>query len=150
MQVSRTTFEMVKEQDAYPDLSFIGEYSNQPGDKAHTVDREKRGDMNLHEYRYFIAAMSGAETGNRLSVWQDYKRYEAYNNGDWCMMYIRAKVTLEIPMGNGHTITQEIESPGLFGIESDSDDDYFAEVFKDECAVLEEMLKAMGTIEMVD
>lgn len=150
MQVSRASFEMVKEQDTDPDLSFIGEYSNEPADKAHTVDRQKRGDMQRHEYRYFIATNSGAETGNRLSVGQDYKRYEAYNNGDWYMMYIRAKVTLEIPMGNGHTITQEIESPGLFGIESDSDDSYFDEVFKDECAVLEEMLKAMGTIEIVD
>jgi hypothetical protein len=37
-----------------------------------------------------------------------------------------------------------VTSPGLFGIESDSDEAYLDEVFADECASLAAMLGAIG------
>ncbi len=48
-----------------------------------------------------------------------------------------------IPRG-GHFVTQTVTSPGLFGIESDSDEDYLDQVFADECARLAAMLSAIG------
>jgi len=149
MKVLRKDFEREIVTDDSPDLSHIGEYSNTPGPKDRTIDREKRGDMGWHEYRYFIAAMSAKDTGNRLSVGQDYKRMEDYNRGEWGMVCVRATIELKIPHGQGF-ITQTITTPGLWGIESDSGEDCFNEIFREECATLEEMLNQLGTIELVD
>lgn len=149
MKVSRKSFVMEKIDDADADLSWIGKYADQAGPDDRTIDREERGDTRRRgDYRYFIAAMSGEDTGNPESVEQAYKRMEDYGHG-WYTLGIRARVTLDIPHGKGY-IPQTIKSPGLWGIESDSEEGYFAEVFDDECAVLEDMLKELGKIEIVD
>jgi hypothetical protein len=51
-------------------------------------------------------------------------------------------VELKIPYGKGH-ILQKIESPGLWGIESDSGDDYLKSVFQEESEILADMLKEL-------
>ena len=56
---------------------------------------------------------------------------------------IQASANVLIPLG-GHFVTQTVTSPGLFGIESDSDEDYFDQVFAEECASLAAMLSAIG------
>ncbi|GEM_PF-2536844 len=70
-------------------------------------------------------------------------RLAAYRRGDFGYVGVRAAMTVPIPM-DGHYILHEIRSPGLWGIESDSGDDYLAEVFGEESHVLEEMLSALG------
>lgn len=70
-------------------------------------------------------------------------RLKAYRRGDFHYLGVRAAVTVPIPM-DGHYILHEVRSPGLWGIESDSGDDYLAEVFGEESHVLEEMLGALG------
>lgn len=147
--VSRKSFVMDRDVDTDPDLSHLGEYSNKTTSPA-AIDREERGDAGRREYRYFNPAMTGEETGNPESPEQDYRRMEDYNRGVWSMIGIRAKVVLKIPNKNGGSIRQTIESPGVWGIESDSDDSYLQEVFADECQTLEEMLKELGTITIVD
>jgi hypothetical protein len=67
------------------------------------------------------------------------ERREAYERGAFEFVGVRAKATLNI----AGTI-QTIFSPGLWGIESDSDDAYFDEVYADERDVLRDILAEIG------
>jgi hypothetical protein len=148
IRISRKDFTREVIVDESPDLSSIGEYSNSAKSPA-AIDRQERGDMGRNELRYFNPALTGEETGNPESPEQDYKRMEAYNAGEWHMCGVRASVVLSIPHGDSF-ITQKITSPGLWGIESDSGEDYFNEVFAEESDTLADMLRELGTIELVD
>lgn len=141
--VSKASFVKIIENDGEPDLSFLGEYSNV--DAPNAIDRQTRGDMRRNEFRYFIPAMTGEQTGNPNSPEEDYKRMEAYNKGEWGILGIRAQVTIRIRIDD-QFILQVIESPGLWGIESDSDADYVDSVFVDECNTLTRMLTELGVV----
>jgi hypothetical protein len=148
MEVSRKNFKMIRQDDTDPDTSWIGEYSNSPGDNA--IDRQERGDTGRNEFRYCNITMSAEETGNSDSVEQDYQRMEAIARGDVWFIGIAAEVTLNIPSGRaGESILQKIKSPGVWGIKSDNNDDYFESVYADECVTLASMLDEMG-ITVVD
>ncbi len=125
--------------DTYPDLSFLGEYETEPGPDDRTIDRAERGDQGRHEPQYFVAAMSGAETGNPKSVEQDYERMQDYNRGEWHMCFCNVIAKIEV---NG--VLQTICSGGLGGVESDSDKSYFGEIMKDELAQIVSILKDLG------
>ncbi len=71
------------------------------------------------------------------------ERLKAFNEGAWHLIGVQAAATFLIPHGD-HFVAQTVKSPGLFGIESDSDDDYLDEVFAEECASLSQMLSALG------
>lgn len=72
-------------------------------------------------------------------------RLAEYRRGDFDFVGVRASVELHIPHGpSGHAIIQRIESPGLWGIESDSGEEHLAEVFSEECDTLTDMLHALG------
>ena len=125
--------------DDSPDLSWIGEYSNDPGKNA--IDRQERGDMQRGEYRYCNIELSGEDTGNPESVEQDYQRLEAFNQGQWWEIGVVAKATVQLrPDGP----IQTLHSGGLWGIESDSEDGYMNEVKQDELAALADELAAVG------
>lgn len=125
--------------DDSPDTSYLGEYSRNAGNEDKTIDRQARGDMGHGEFRYFVAAMSGEDTGNPQSVEQDYQRMEAFNAGNWHFIGVRAYAEIVI---NG--VIQTITSGGLWGIESDSDVDYIKEVAKEQLYELTEQLQALG------
>ncbi len=125
--------------DTDPDLSFLGTYSNHPEGDA-TIDREERDDCGRGEYRYFNPAMTGEETGNPKSPEQDYQRMQAYNRGDWCMIGVYATAQVVI----SGDVVQTILSGGLWGIESDSGEDYFAEEEANQLHDLREQLTALG------
>lgn len=129
--------------DDSPDLSYLGKYSNEPGPDDRTIDRQERGDMRRNEFRYFIAALSGDETGNPESVLQDYNRMESYNRGEWSCYGIAAVARVQL---SSDTV-QRITSGGLWGIESDSDDSYFAGVNEEQLAELRTELLALGFTE---
>lgn len=74
-------------------------------------------------------------------VEQDYKRMESYNHGDWCYLGFIAKAEVQLRR-NG--VIQVVHSGGLWGIESDSGDDYFDEVKKEQLAELAQELRLMG------
>lgn len=131
--------QLVRELDDSPDTSYLGEYSSSPGPNDRTIDREERGDRGRNEFRYFIAANSADDTGNPESVEQDYKRMEALNAGDWS--YIGIYATAEIVV-NG--TCQRVRSPGLWGIESDSEQSHFDEIGKEELAQLRDVLSELG------
>lgn len=79
---------------------------------------------------------------------QDAIRLAAYRRGDWHTVGIRAVATIWIERMNYRT-TYQIESPGVWGIESDSDDAYFDEVFNDECITLRADIEAMKLAEFI-
>jgi hypothetical protein len=80
----------------------------------------------------------------RKYIRQDYERMMALENGDWCYIRIWASAEIEIPQSQGRYLLQELRSPGLWGIESDSDKSYFEEVQRDELAQLRDVLESFG------
>lgn len=132
--------------DPDPDLSGLGEYSDTPGPDDRTIDRPKHdGFYYRNQRRYFIAAMSGDETGNPESVEQDYQRAEAYNRQEWYMLGIRAIAEVHLPTEQGgYSSVHYLKSPGLWGVESDSDKDYLTKVAKEELEHLREILAAFN------
>lgn len=139
--------EIVHEVDTDPDLSYLGEYSDEWREGAidrHPDDRYGRY-ATFQGYRYFIPAMTGEETGNPDSPRQDFERAEAYNRGDWGYVgiYARARILTGIVRG-GYASAQTVRTPGLWGIESDSDEDYFAEIAKQELTDLGAILVELG------
>lgn len=96
------------------------------------------------------AGLTGAEGARRDTaiealdlayINQDYERHESYNNQNWCCLGIIAKA--EVQLADGSPM-QTIRSGGLWGIENDSGDEYFAFVEHDELAQLGDELTAMG------
>ena len=110
-------------------------------------DCGEHGDLEHGELRYFNASVENYEGETpeqiRKYVRCDYERMERLNRGDWCYVGIRAEAEILIPSG-GANLAQEITSGGLWGIESDSDESYFAEVGAEELAELRTQLSGIG------
>jgi hypothetical protein len=70
-------------------------------------------------------------------------RLGQYRQGDFDYIGVRAAVELPIPYGKDRILAR-IESPGLWGIESDSGEDYLDSVFQEETDILAEMLTELG------
>ncbi len=81
---------------------------------------------------------------------QDEARLAAWRNDEWHFLGIRARATIRIPYGINPDcwITSEVLSPGLWGIESDSGDPYFEEVYREERAVLIAMLASLKSFDI--
>jgi predicted transcriptional regulator len=99
--------------------------------------------MERNEYRYFNGNVENY-TGNtpediRKYVRQDYERMERLNRGDWCYIGIRAEAKIMID-----NVCQKITSGGLWGVESDSSREYFAEIEAEELYELRKQLTAVG------
>lgn len=77
---------------------------------------------------------------------QDLVRLAAYRNGDWYMVAIRAVATIWIQRA-GYQTNYTLKSPGLWGIESDSEESYLESVYKEECSVLQADIEAMKAAE---
>ena len=71
------------------------------------------------------------------------ERLAAYRAGDWACLGIKAKASFLIGLGEA-AIIQTVESPGLWGIESDSDAGYLSEVFGEETGILRDLLHQLG------
>lgn len=74
---------------------------------------------------------------------RDEQRRISYNRGNWHMIGIRAVATIWVDRGNYKT-QYTMESAGLWGIESDSDEKYLQDVFMDECLQLRADIEAIG------
>ena len=82
----------------------------------------------------------------KVKEWMDEDNERLETHGlEWYMMGVRAFARIQIPSrGGGHRVVHTIYTPGLWGIESDSDESYFREVEDEELDTLAAMLKAMG------
>lgn len=126
--------EMVKIDDHDPDTSWIGEFSDTPEEGAIP---HPPGINNPRIYNYFNPA---TEYGD-----QDYERFMQIERGDVWFYGVRAQVTFLIPtQWANNFIIETLDSPGLWGVESDSGDDYFEEIFQEEKGQLIHVLESMG------
>lgn len=132
--------------DESPDTSHLGEYSNTP--KAGAIDREERGDMGRHEYRYFNPCIENyageSEADIAKYVEQDYQRMEKLARNDWCFMGCVVEAEVSYPIGNGSRRTERFTSGGLWGIESDSDASYIESIELEQIKDLSEHLEQFG------
>ena len=78
----------------------------------------------------------------RQNAKQDKKRLEAYYNNEWHFVGIQAVAEIRID-----GLLQTISSSGLWGIESDSSDEYFDEIFEEEKEQLKDVLLQLGFTE---
>ena len=73
------------------------------------------------------------------------ERLRQAQNGDFGFMGIRASCTLLIGIGQtDHVILHRFKSPGIWGVETDSDPVHVRQLFDDERSVLLAMLDAIG------
>lgn len=120
------------EPDPDPDLSFYGEYSDEPGPDSCTIDRKERGDMGRGEKRYFLANIANHAE-------EDYERMERFARGELASYGIRAEAILKAA-----GTRQTVETPGVWGIASDSGGEHASEVAAEQLHVLREVLDALG------
>lgn len=71
------------------------------------------------------------------------ERMAAWERGDWYYLGVVARAHVMIPIGQGSFRCLTLDSAGLWGIESDSND-YHLEVMADERANLLEELRTLG------
>jgi hypothetical protein len=74
---------------------------------------------------------------------QNAERLAAYRAGAWHCIGLKARASFLIGLGEVAVI-QTVESPGLWGIESDSDPSYLDEVFHEEAQTLRDMLAQLN------
>jgi hypothetical protein len=86
--------------------------------------------------------INSKDSEERKYALQDKKRLEAYYNDEWYFIGIQAVAEIRI---NG--ISQTISSGGLYGIESDSGNEYFDEVFEEQKEELKDNLLELGFTE---
>ncbi len=65
----------------------------------------------------------------------DVARLDAWHAGEWCLIGIQAEAEIIIVRG-GTAIGHTLRSGGLWSVESDSDADYLASVYAEECEAL--------------
>lgn len=109
-------FERRQQPDEHPDISHLEQ------DYADVVDEAER-----EKYR---AA--------------DRARLEAYNNGDWHMRGLFVRACISVPIGGGSFCMFHLDSPGLWGVESDCGDAYEQEIWRDEERQLKDMMATMA------
>jgi hypothetical protein len=101
------------------------------------------GDMERNEYRYFNPCWENYKGESPADIrkycLQDYERMERLSRGDWGYIGIRADAEIIVD-----GVSQEISSGGLWGVESDSDRAYLAEIDGEQLSELREQLRALG------
>jgi hypothetical protein len=117
---------------------FLGEYTDDPGPGAEWIDRFKLGDGDgSFECRYFVP--SDPENGM-----EDYRRYEAFNRGEWHMEGCVAHVIVSYPIGGSNRRLEKLSSGGLWGIESDSGESYKLETELEQLADLKKHVEVFN------
>jgi hypothetical protein len=76
---------------------------------------------------------------------QDKERLDTYNRGVWEMIGIRAVATIHIPVDGDTVKIQTIDSGGLFGIESDSDNNYIQDIGREQITEVKNHLRILCT-----
>ena len=71
------------------------------------------------------------------------ERLASYRAGEWCCIGIRARAAFLIDLGRAALI-RTVDSPGLWGIESDSDPDHLDRVFAEEAQTLRGILAKLN------
>lgn len=115
-QIKHKGFDIIctVENDDHADLSWLGEFSDNPADKFAVPNSETR---TRHAFKYFNAE----NVDQQEHAIENYRRALSYGES-WCMY--GAIVTIK---KNG----VELAQGSLWGIESDSEHEYFASTFNE-------------------
>lgn len=139
--------------DEYPDTSFLGEYTDQEapwvicrrhGEYVKNLGEDDCIPERSREYRFFKPYAGGEPEGSddfQRYGKQDFDRMEALNRGDFYYMGVWAEARVKLTDGD---LTQTISSGGLWGVESDSPEDYLLDIEKEELVTLRRELIAVG------
>lgn len=130
-------FEVTFKVDEYPDLSWIGEYTDRYTDGAINTFT-MQGYVDHSKYKYFVACQSFSERLSGLRKYHlsertariaaakelldDYKLYESYNNGEWYMQGVIVTAYLD---------GVKVDSNSLWGVESNAGDEFMQEIVDD-------------------
>ena len=138
--------------DTDPDTSYIGEYTDNLttgviiralGKFYEKLPAPMERDIDGTFVSKGIPYAGGSEPGTRNYYrygMQDFKRMEALNRGDFSFIGITAEAEIQTSDAGKYWLCNYISSGGLWGIESDSGEDYFKEVAENELAELEKHL----------
>lgn len=122
-----------------PDLSYLGQFANQPKGNF-SIEHEPN---DSRSFNWFNAENVATDK----EAQQNYERAASYGDS-WNAIGIKAIAEIHIPFEvNGHETNYKIEtidSGGLWGIESDSDDVYKNEVAQDQIEELQGYLKTLN------
>ena len=110
------------------------------------LETEWDGERIIKSMRYSDEDIA-SEGVEKVRQWikEDHQRIRAYDNGEFFVIGIRAVATVlhtydDTNAGSLH----EISTAGLWGIETDSDEDYFTDVGQEELADLKGIIADMG------
>jgi hypothetical protein len=98
-------------------------------------------DLSYLQQDYTSKEVSAKE--NRMYQAQDKKRLEAYYNDEWHMTGVKAVAEIHIIKDNWTEVIN-VDSFGLWGIESDSGEEYIKEVAQEQIEDLSETLAELG------
>ena len=120
--------------DSDPDLSWLGEFSNEKGEFAIEHDLSDSNTFN-----YFNAD----NVENMRQAKQNYERMIDYDKSNWGMIGIKAEA--EIATGTkGWQLLNTITSGGLWGMETDCDDDIIEGIENEQLDELKDVLRKLG------
>lgn len=118
--------------DDHPPLDHLGEYRDRPGPTDRTIDRTRSGHFKTGQYRYFVST-------DPERAEENFERMEEYSRGDVVSYGIVAHARISV----GGTV-QTIKSGGIWGIPSDADPEYAADLAAEEVADLRDILEGLG------
>lgn len=161
------SIKVVTVDDFDPDLSWLGKFTDRWETGA--IDRQRFGDWEPREMRFFVQGNHWPHNPKNWEHVSDEEKaeviaeYRTLKRADWCYALedmrrlenfgktwvtigIRAKAQIVV-----RDTILNIGTAGLWGIESDSDDDYKTEIEIEELSNLKEILRELGfTDEMID
>lgn len=90
----------------------------------------------------YIGEHTAAELAEAQAAAQ--ARMDAWERDEWEYVGTIARAHIAVPIGGGSFVTFTIDSAGLWGTESDSEESYLESIFEDEKASLTGQLEALG------
>lgn len=127
--------------DESPDVSYIGTFDDKPTDEF-AIDHQARTFNTRDHYRYFNPQPGTCETQEHAE--QAYSRIMKLESGYWSLIGIRAMAKVHTSQDGKSWTIHEIRSPGLWGIESDSDKESLDDIKCDQFRELADSLREFG------
>jgi hypothetical protein len=129
-----------KVNDDYPDISYLGTFSNTPAAQFSILRSEEITGVEKGTYPYFNAA----NVDSMEQAMENYQRALAFDRGDVVSLGVRAAAHVKTSANGKEWMLHTIKTGGLYGVDSDSEQDYFSEIATQELAELCDVLREFG------
>jgi hypothetical protein len=147
--------------DQYPDLSYLGQFTSRKDVEAMDRRTELDDPPGRGEHLYWMPGKDPEEVAKwyeknenkspaeaaqiaLLQAREDYELHKRFSSGELCMYGLGFKAIVGVSDDGKQWLTQELSSGGLWGIESNSGEDYFLEVLAGQWAELVDVLHEFG------